>query len=284
MNFGNDQYQQEEKITLTCTALKPRMYKRFNCSCCDHGFINAYCLYCIRPLEEAYLQKSLLTIISKCWSCTIQESDEDHSIKELVDYSQLYCPSQKTLILNDPEHSSYSPIRFTGTVQLTVSGSEILLWRDGISENVGEVFGGHMTINHRNILMMIIDTHDVRKLCDIRDYKTDQLTLSDEGVISVSKQKALSLHPPKYRFDVSFWMDDDFTTQRFYHLVFEVSHHLVKDVTLVDTFTHPDTGRHSHCYCLIYQSLYEPLSFDIAYKYYQHLRETAAKELNVELR
>ena len=59
---------------------------------------------------------------------------------------------------------------------------------------------------------------------------------------------------------------------------------LVEDVTLVDEFVHPKTGRKSLCYRVNYRSLERTLTREETNELHESIREELVRKFNVELR
>lgn len=102
--------------------------------------------------------------------------------------------------------------------------------------------------------------------------------------LNMNKSNSFSVYPPEYTFDISFWLSNDYNLDNFLKIIRNVSNGLVRTVTLIDTYMHPETQAPSHCYRIIYQSLDCALSYSQAYQYFQHLRIQCQELLNVILR
>jgi phenylalanyl-tRNA synthetase alpha chain len=59
---------------------------------------------------------------------------------------------------------------------------------------------------------------------------------------------------------------------------------LVEEVTLIDAFTHPKTGRTSNCYRITYRSMDRSLTDDEINALQERVRQGVSGELKVELR
>jgi phenylalanyl-tRNA synthetase alpha chain len=100
-----------------------------------------------------------------------------------------------------------------------------------------------------------------------------------------------SKYPPCFK-DMSFWIDSDSSASgsSAYHvndlneLVRDVAGDLVEQVSLIDDFVHPNTGRTSHCYRISYRSMDRSLTNQEIDSLQEQVRERTVKELGVELR
>lgn len=185
---------------------------------------------------------------------------------------------------------TYKPIHMGDNYLLNVRGDCVYLdsVENDITVNsdrhvVGNINNDLLTLNFCDILFTVFGTTDFRYFID------NHLGFGDwqrkgEGAYALTKYTPSSLHPPEYRFDVSFWINNEFTEERFLDMVVEISENLVRSVRLVDDFTHPESGLVSHCYSLMYQSLDKPMGFSDAYIYYQYLRDQLAVVMHVTLR
>ncbi|KAI8051338.1 hypothetical protein BDF22DRAFT_693254 [Syncephalis plumigaleata] len=69
-----------------------------------------------------------------------------------------------------------------------------------------------------------------------------------------------------------------------FELVRDMAGDLVEDVKLVDKFTHPKTGRESHCYRIMYRSMDRNVTNEEINAIQERVREHAPQRLQVELR
>ena len=100
---------------------------------------------------------------------------------------------------------------------------------------------------------------------DIRLFWTDDERFHsqfEEG--SITKFEAYSKFPPVFK-DIAFWTDNgaadndvekkNFVQNDFFDLIRSVAGDLVEKIELIDSFTHPKTGRTSKCYRISYRSM-----------------------------
>lgn len=95
--------------------------------------------------------------------------------------------------------------------------------------------------------------------------------------------KAVSVYPP-CKADISFWIPKHFEENDFYSLARDIGGDLIEQVNLVDKFTHPKTGRTSHCYRIVYRDLERTLTQEEVNQIHVQIGSTAEKTLGVEVR
>lgn len=98
-----------------------------------------------------------------------------------------------------------------------------------------------------------------------------------------SKFVPYSKYPPVFK-DMSFWKSDKFTENNLCSLVRDVAGDLAEEVKLIDSFTHPKTGRNSECYRITYRSMERSLTNEEIDEMQEVVRKQAVDELEVELR
>ena len=149
-----------------------------------------------------------------------------------------------------------------------------ILQNVGLQDRHGYAFG----LGLERLAMILFDIPDVRLFWtdDERFHKQFQ-----PGV--VTKFKPYSKYPPVYK-DISFWVPGGFHENDFYATVRNIAEDLVENVSLIDEFTHPKTGRSSHCYRITYRSMDRSLTDDEIDVLQFKVREEASGKLKVELR
>ena len=84
--------------------------------------------------------------------------------------------------------------------------------------------------------------------------------------------------------DVSFWLPDGFHENDLFEEVRGVAGDVVEQVALIDDFTHPKSGRTSHCYRVTYRSMERTLT-DVEVDEMQFgVRDALVEKMGVELR
>lgn len=88
--------------------------------------------------------------------------------------------------------------------------------------------------------------------------------------------------------DLSFWLPTGQTTEYssndFYDLCRTVGGDLIEQVMLVDEFTHPKTGKASHCYRIVYRAADRVLTKEEVNSIHERIAQTTKNQFNVELR
>ncbi|XP_052372070.1 ferredoxin-fold anticodon-binding domain-containing protein 1 [Oncorhynchus keta] len=93
-----------------------------------------------------------------------------------------------------------------------------------------------------------------------------------------------SLFPQSFVYDISFWAGPDWQEAAFHALVREASREMVENVTLIDTYTHPDVPHTSYCYRLTYRSHTHALSHTRALKLHTHLQSLLSTRMHLTVR
>eukprot|EP01012_Entosiphon_sulcatum_P040238 TRINITY_DN53882_c0_g1_i1.p1 TRINITY_DN53882_c0_g1~~TRINITY_DN53882_c0_g1_i1.p1 ORF type:complete len:382 (+),score=51.90 TRINITY_DN53882_c0_g1_i1:29-1174(+) len=95
---------------------------------------------------------------------------------------------------------------------------------------------------------------------------------------------SLKDYPPNPQ-DISFWVEPGFADNDFFDLVRRMPFcDLIEEVSLMDEFTHPRTGRRSKAFRLVYRSPEQTLSTEEVTKLQAVLRQAVVTELNGQLR
>ncbi|KFM28436.1 Phenylalanine-tRNA ligase, chloroplastic/mitochondrial [Auxenochlorella protothecoides] len=129
------------------------------------------------------------------------------------------------------------------------------------------------------LAMVLFDIPDIRLF-----WTEDSRFLSQFKAGSMkTKFKPYSKYPPCFK-DVAFWLSDSFTENNLCEVVRAVAGDLVEEVKLIDSFTHPKTGKTSHCYRIAYRSMQRSLTDEEINELQWTVRRDIENQLKVELR
>lgn len=152
-----------------------------------------------------------------------------------------------------------------------------LLRSAGAGHKLGWAFG----LGLERLAMVLFDIPDIRLFWSrderfLRQFRTDDL----HQPISF---QALSKFPPLHN-DISFWLPESgsFSQNDFFDLVRSVGGDLVEQVTRVDHFTHPKTGRSSECYRIVYRHMERTLTQQEVRQTHEKIERAAESELGVQ--
>uniref|UniRef100_H3BHK4 phenylalanine--tRNA ligase n=1 Tax=Latimeria chalumnae TaxID=7897 RepID=H3BHK4_LATCH len=137
------------------------------------------------------------------------------------------------------------------------------------------------SINLDLLSMIAFDIHDWRIM-----WTFDERFINQFKQLELKVFKNFSLYPPCFVHDASFWVEAGKSLDEIelHTLARRVAGETVKDITLIDSFQHPETGGSSWCYRLTYQSCDRALSCQKASELQLLLRLQIQKNLGVTLR
>lgn len=121
---------------------------------------------------------------------------------------------------------------------------------------------------------------------DIRVFWNDSQNFLDQFSYDAGNVKFHSglVHDPIVR-DISFWVQSEsFEENTLFDYLRTHTGDLLENVSLIDSFVHPQTNRQSRCYRLLYRSVDRPLSSDEVDRCHSELRKNLEAELSVALR
>jgi hypothetical protein len=98
--------------------------------------------------------------------------------------------------------------------------------------------------------------------------------------------KPLSLYPPLWRHDVSFWENPEqqFSERQLIDVVRDVAGDSLKRVMLRNVWEEPETGRVSRCYRLVYQSYEYAISHTMGHQLQDAARLALTTSMGVQIR
>jgi phenylalanyl-tRNA synthetase alpha chain len=157
-----------------------------------------------------------------------------------------------------------------------------ILNKAGVYNSIGYAFG----LGLERLAMIMYEIPDIRLF-----WSTDSgfLNQFDEKDLEKNiKYKAVSQYPQCVN-DMSFWLPveiplDAFSVNDFYDLVRDAAGDIVEQVTLVDKFTHPKTGRNSMCFRITYRHMERTLTKDEANEIHANISKELIEKFNVTLR
>lgn len=122
------------------------------------------------------------------------------------------------------------------------------------------------------------------KIPDIRYFwSDDERFISQFTTGEIIEFKAYSSYPPVTR-DIAFWTDNNFAHNNFCEIVRETGGDLVENVSIVDEFVHPKTGKASKCYRMVYRSNDRTLTSEEVNEIQDAVKNISIERLQVEIR
>lgn len=146
----------------------------------------------------------------------------------------------------------------------------------GAQDRVGYAFG----LGLERLAMILYGIPDIRLFWseDERFYRQFQVTHIDQKVTFQSFSK----YPPLVN-DISFWIPHEgYEENDFYDLVRNIGGDLVEKVALIDRFSHPTTGKMSHCYRITYRHTERTLTQEEVNTIHRNIERSAVEKLGVE--
>eukprot|EP00371_Babesia_bovis_P001588 XP_001610235.1 phenylalanine-tRNA ligase [Babesia bovis T2Bo] len=138
------------------------------------------------------------------------------------------------------------------------------------------------------LAMVLCNITDIRQFWeDDERFMRQYSTFSQDGKLRIFKP--YSKNPPVSR-DISFYLDGPnytkgkFDEYQFRHIFEELSRDYVEDITLLSQYTHPETGRKSLCYRVIYRAMGENLTNAFVNDIHQRALNKMLDLFNIELR
>ena len=168
-----------------------------------------------------------------------------------------------------------------------------ILEKADVPSQLGWAFG----IGLERIAMLLFEIPDIRLFWSQDERFLGQFRGLSENLDNLKRFVQFSKYPSCYK-DVAFWLRSssssagggiganaqDFHENDVMEIVRDIGGDLVENVTKVDEFTHPKTGRRSLCYRINYRSLERTLTNEEANGYHESVRAALVENLGVELR
>jgi len=150
-----------------------------------------------------------------------------------------------------------------------------ILEENGFPDSEGWAFG----LGLERLAMILFGIPDIRLF-----WSEDDRFHSQFGAGEVTLFEPYSKYPACTK-DVTFWLPEQgYHENAFFELARTVGGDLIEEVSEIDSFVHPTSGRHSRCYRVSYRSMDRTLANGEVDAIQEKLREGAAGELGVELR
>ncbi|RFU29383.1 hypothetical protein B7463_g6964, partial [Scytalidium lignicola] len=163
----------------------------------------------------------------------------------------------------------------------------------GVPEQSGWAFG----LGLERIAMLLFEIPDIRLFWSTDERFLSQFKGLSDNLTGLKRFVPFSKYPACYK-DVAFWLrssssaagggisanSQDFHENDVMEIVRDIAGDMVEDVTVVDEFTHPKTGKKSLCYRINYRSLERTLTNEEANGYHEKVRNALVDKLGVELR
>ncbi|KAM3076505.1 phenylalanyl-tRNA synthetase alpha subunit, mitochondrial [Clarireedia jacksonii] len=161
----------------------------------------------------------------------------------------------------------------------------------GVPDQLGWAFG----LGLERIAMLLFEIPDIRLFWSKDERFLSQFHGISENLQNLKRFVPFSKYPacPK---DVAFWLRSsssaggggagnvhDFHENDIMEIVRDVGGDMVEDVSKVDEFTHPKTGRKSLCYRVNYRSLEKTLTNEEANALHEEVRTRLVSKFGVEL-
>ncbi|XP_078147483.1 phenylalanine--tRNA ligase, mitochondrial [Centroberyx gerrardi] len=184
-------------------------------------------------------------------------------------------------------HPSFEmEVRFQGD-WMEVLGCGVMEQELVNSAGAGHKLGWAFGLGLERLAMVLYSIPDIRLFWSQDDRFLKQFRLPD--IHQAVTFQPLSKYPPLHN-DISFWLPEgesesgreSFTENDFYDLVRSTGGELVERVTLLDRFTHPRTGRRSHCYRIVYRHMERTLTQEEVHLVHRQIEHAAETELGVQ--
>ncbi|TVY62702.1 Mitochondrial phenylalanine--tRNA ligase [Lachnellula suecica] len=233
----------------------------------------------------AHLKRSLelvvVEIFSRAKKASPDVSDEPLKVRWVEAYFPFTSPSWELEIF---WQGDWLEVLGCGVVK------QDIMQKAGVPSQVGWAFG----VGLERIAMLLFEIPDIRLFWSQDERFLGQFKGLSENMDKLKRFVPFSKYPACYK-DVAFWLRSSsssaggglgaaFHENDVMEIVRGVGGNVVEDVTQVDEFTHPKTGRKSFCYRINYRSLERTLTNEEANEYHEKVRQELVDKLGVELR
>nr|AAB65750.2 phenylalanyl tRNA synthetase [Drosophila melanogaster] len=158
-----------------------------------------------------------------------------------------------------------------------------ILQRSGVHQSIGYAFG----VGLERLAMVLFDIPDIRLFWSNDSGFLSQF--SEKDLHNLPKYKPIS-HYPQCTNDLSFWLPQDievdagFSPNDFYDLVRSVAGDMVEQISLVDKFKHPKTGKSSVCFRIVYRHMERTLTQAEVNEIHKQIASASVDSFNVQIR
>lgn len=151
-----------------------------------------------------------------------------------------------------------------------------ILDKAGMTDRIGWAFGFGL----ERLAMLLFNVPDIRLFWSQDPRFTQQFSPGQINTFSMFSRY------PACTKDISFWLpiDSQFHENDMMDMVRETAGDLVEGVKLIDSFTHPKTGKTSHCYRINYCSMDRNVTNEEINTLQEQVRTRAVSQLGVTLR
>ncbi|XP_052563420.1 probable phenylalanine--tRNA ligase, mitochondrial [Culex pipiens pallens] len=154
-----------------------------------------------------------------------------------------------------------------------------ILERSGVDNSIAYAFG----VGLERLAMVLFDIPDIRLF-----WSTDSGFLNQFKDDKIVKYKPISVYPQCVN-DLSFWLPEDlsietFSVNDFYDMVRNVGGEVVEQVTLIDKFKHPKSGKSSLCFRIVYRHMERTLTQAEVNVIHAKIGAEMVKDFNVVIR
>mmetsp|Transcript_34773 Transcript_34773/g.57285 ORF Transcript_34773/g.57285 Transcript_34773/m.57285 type:complete len:423 (+) Transcript_34773:48-1316(+) len=148
--------------------------------------------------------------------------------------------------------------------------------RNRADDEIGWAFG----LGLERLAMILFNIPDIRLFWTDDDRFHSQFEKGD-----IVEFKPYSKYPPCLK-DVSYWLPETRAPHQndLFEVIREVAGDMVEQVSLIDEFTHPKTGRHSQCFRITYRDMSRSLTNEEVDMLQNQVRTELVQKFGVELR
>lgn len=157
-----------------------------------------------------------------------------------------------------------------------------ILQSAGVQNSIGYAFG----MGLERLAMILFDIPDIRLFWSRDSGFLGQF--NERLPINRMKYKPVSSYP-QCPNDVSFWLPEDSSINKFQvndlnDLVRDIGGDVIEQVTLIDKFKHPKTGKSSLCFRIVYRHMERTLTQEEVNEIHKKIENELVSKFNVTIR